>query len=266
MEGSFFLNEYTSDVLETSGLSQLEKHDRRKILRNIWGKVNVASNSYVGRHLKDAESSGYYAAGVLPFLKVWNSETKTEELSVLLVKEQRGKSKSAHLNFLGGKRDMEETPNHTVYREFLEETDGVLLEKQKSKLRKRLKTHHCVMWVACGRYVLKGISCPKSFAKLPETFVTYRKQARAKKFRTKTYGLVWVPLDKLNKVYCKLSIFCRAVCSTKQFQKFVAIYCTYKKHFKLRQKIKLNIKDLSDGKKRKIEAEKDETSTKRVRV
>jgi len=249
MKGSVFVNEYTSEELEMASLSHMEKHNRRKILRKMWGKVNVSSNSYIERQLKDTESSGFYAAGVLPFLRVWNYETQKKELSVLFVKEKRGKSNSAHLNFLGGKREMKETPNHTVYREFLEETDGILLDKQKSKLRKRLKAHHGVMWIASGRYVLMGISCPKSFAKLPETFVTYRKRGRAEKFRKKTYGLVWVPLVNLEKVHCKLSIFCRAVCSTQQFKDFVGIYIRYTKKFKYLKQLKINIQDSSDGKK-----------------
>jgi len=265
MEGCFFINEYTSDVLETTSLTRIkpekvEKHNRRKMLRKIWGKINVSPNSYVDGHLGDTESSGFFAAGVVPFLRVWNTETKKEEISVLLLKEQRGKSKSAQLNFLGGKREMKETPNHTVYREFLEETDRILSDKQKNNLQKKLKAHHCVMWVASGRYVLKGISCPKSFAKLPVTFVYNRKRARAEdnpKFRRKTYGLVWVPLVKLDKVWSNLSLFCKNVCSTQLFKDFVGFYCWNTKQLKFFKQLKWNIKDSSDRKKSKIEPRND---------
>jgi len=276
MKGCFFVDEYTSNTLETEILSEMKRknpknYDKRHILRNLWRKINVSSKPYVDRQLGDSEYKGFFAAGVFPFLRVRNHKTKVEELSVLFVREHRGgKSEYTHFNFLGGKREMKETPNHTVFREFLEETDGTLSDKQKSSLQKQLKVHHCEMWFASGRYILKGISCPKSWASLPEKFVNHRKRQKAKhnpKFRRKTRGLVWVPLEKLTKVWHKLSSLCKDVCSTQQFMDFLGIYCKSTKQSDFFRKFELKIPKPFDGTIRKIdEAENEQRPNKRIRV
>jgi len=143
--------------------NQNEESDQaRKSLRMKWRKIKVSSNDYVEKQLMDSERRGFFAAGICPFLAVTNPITGKDEMSVLLVSETRSKRKEIKLNFLGGKREIGETPEDTAYREFLEETGGILAESQKKKLWEQLRAKQShVLWLKSGRYILKGLNSPK---------------------------------------------------------------------------------------------------------
>jgi len=209
-------------------------NQRRTSLRKKWEKIQVSSRNYVDNQLGRSERRGFFAAGICPFMAVHNPKTGKFELSVLLVKERR--NKSIKLNFLGGKREMGETPDETAYREFLEETGYLLMTKQKQRLLRLLKADkNHVMWLSQGRYILIGISSPKEWADLPEMFESWRtrmqkttdKNKRSKsqeKDKFKTHSLIWVPVKKLPKIKDQMSRFFISICRFQQFEEFLNTY------------------------------------------
>jgi len=273
-----FINEYRSNAVvipsKTLTSNLVEKNNiSRKSLRMKWSKIKVSLRNYVDKQLGDSEIRGFFAAGICPFLVVRNPKTGKDELSVLLVREARSKRKTVKLNFLGGKREKGENPNETAYREFLEETGGILVESQKRRLWWQLRSNQCqVFWLSEGRYILKGISSPKGWIKLPRKFEMWRerqtkisdnpeKSELVPRCMTKTHALVWVPIAKLTSIKRQLSFFCQTICRVPQFEEFLNKY--YKpehikivKHFKSKSREK---------KKRRREVVKLERPAKHVR-
>lgn len=209
-------------------------NQQRKALRKKWEKIQVSSRNYVDNKLGRKERTGFFAAGICPFMAVHNPKTGKVELSVLLLKERRNKSNK--LNFLGGKREMGETPHETAYREFLEETGYLLMTKQKQRLLRLLKADkNHVMWLSQGRYILIGISSPKDWADLPERFESWRtrmekttdkneRSSSQERHKFKTHSLIWVPVKKLSKLKDQMSRFFISICRFPQFEEFLNTY------------------------------------------
>jgi len=133
-----------------------------------WGKIPVRDMCYVNNELGEKEKDGYYAAGICPFLLIQNPVTGKKELSMLLVRELR--DGSIKLNFLGGKRESGELPNDTAFREFIEETGGLL--NGESWPLKQLVNHenNQRLWLHQGRYVLISVYAPAEWLHLPLRF------------------------------------------------------------------------------------------------
>ena len=137
----------------------------RRLLKKEWGKIPVKASCYVSNALRENEQDGYYAAGICPFLLIHDPDTGKSELSMLLVQEER--HGSVRLNFLGGKRERGELPNETAYREFLEETGG-LLDEEKSMLKGLINDEkNKRLWLSEGRYILISLSSPDHWLNLP---------------------------------------------------------------------------------------------------
>jgi len=209
-------------------------NEQRKSLRKKWEMIQVSTRNYVDNQLGKKERMGFFAAGICPFMAVHNPKTGKDELSVLLVKERR--KKSIKLNFLGGKREMGETPDETAYREFLEETGYLLVTKQKQRLLRLLNAdENHVMWLSQGRYILIGISSPKEWADLPEMFERWRvrmEKTTVKNKRSssqqrgdfKTHSLIWVPIKNLPNLKDQMSRFFISICRFPQFEEFLNTY------------------------------------------
>jgi len=195
---------------------------------------------YVNNELGKKEKDGYYAAGVCPFLLIHDPDTGKSELSMLLVRELR--EGLVKLNFLGGKRERGELPNDTAYREFLEETGG-LLNEQKGTLRSLLKDkNNQRLWLIEGRYILISISSPRDWLHLPSRFEKWKDdnghgrnsagsevkmevsdfgELTSKQFKTK--GLVWVSVRDLaeRSMKVQLSKFLKSIFQVSEFEEFV---------------------------------------------
>jgi len=220
----------------------------RRLLKREWGKIPVRGSCYVSNELRENEQDGYYAAGICPFLLIHDPDTGKSELSMLLVQEER--HGSVRLNFLGGKRERGELPNDTAYREFLEETGG-LLDEEKGMLKRLIKDEkNQRLWLSEGRYILISLSSPDHWLHLPSRF-DKRKQSQecgisetssdgleikvieeesnssvekglsTKQLKTK--GLVWIPVHDLggSMVKPQLSQFLKSIFQISEFEEFV---------------------------------------------
>jgi len=219
----------------------------RRSLKKVWGKIPVRESCYVSNELGENEKDGYYAAGICPFLLIHDPDTGISELSILLVKEMR--NGSIKLNFLGGKRERGELPNETAYREFLEETGG-LLEEQKVTLKRLIEDKkNQRLWLNDGRYILNSLSSPDDWLNLPSRFDRlseehgcYSSQTSKddlevkipedehrgdnKEYKSedlKTKGLVWIPVRDLGGSIVKpqLSHFLKSIFQLSEFEEFV---------------------------------------------
>jgi len=226
---------------------------QRALLRKEWREIQVSSKNYVDDKLGESERNGFFAAGICPFSTSRNPKTGKDELSVLLVKERR--KSSIRFNFLGGKREIGETPDQTAYREFLEETGNVLSKEQKESLSLQLQAkHNHVMWLSQGRYILIGISSPKEWLKLPEKFKKWWSEKTSKtaeekslssnpmNCKMKSYGLVWVPMKKLTstKIKEQLSRFLQSICKCAQFEEFLNTFGENTEHVDIIKHFRLN--------------------------
>jgi len=220
----------------------------RRLLKREWGKIPVRASCYVSNELRENEQDGYYAAGICPFLLIHDPDTGKSELSMLLVQEER--HGSVRLNFLGGKRERGELPNETAYREFLEETGG-LLDEEKGMLKGLIKDKkNQRLWLSEGRYILISLSSPDHWLHLPSRF-DKRKQSQgcgigeistdgleikvieeesnsggdkgSSPKQLKTKGLVWIPVHELggSMVKPQLSQFLKSIFQISQFEEFV---------------------------------------------
>jgi len=222
----------------------------RRRLKKEWGRIRVKQRCYVSKELGENEENGYYAAGICPFLLIHDPDTGKSELSILLVKEIR--NGSVKLNFLGGKRERGELPNETSYREFLEETGG-LLEEEKGTLKRLIQDKkNQRLWLNDGRYILISLSSPDDWLHLPSRFNRLReehgydssgesrddglevkitkddhtednKELTSPDEELKTKGLVWVPVRDLGGSMIKpqLSHFLKSIFQLSVFEEFV---------------------------------------------
>jgi len=216
--------------------------NERRLLKKEWGKIVVRRQCYVSNELGKNEKAGYYAAGICPFLLIHDPETGKSELSMLLVRELR--HGHVKLNFLGGKRERGELPNETAYREFLEETAG-LLDEQKGTVKRLIKDKtNQRLWLGEGRYILISISSPTDWLHLPSRFERWKEEKGCKSSwdgverkvpedeinseqsesnRLKTKGLVWVSVRELGESSMKaqLSQFLKSIFQFSTFEDFV---------------------------------------------
>jgi len=274
-----FMNKYKSDALIIPSTTQItyqkeKSNAARKSLRTKWRKIKVSANDYVDTQLRNSDRRGFFAAGVCPFLAVRNPKTGKDELSVLLVSEARSSRKTIKLNFLGGKREIGETPEDTAYREFLEEIGDILVQSQKTWLWQQLQaTQSHVLWLKAGRYILKGIYSPKDWVQLPEKFEMWRKRQNEitnnpekiqlqPRCMTKTRALVWAPIRKLSSIKNRLSFFCITMCRVPQFEEFLNKYSKESEQIKIYKQFKLNSR--RKMKKRRREVVELESPEKRV--
>jgi len=221
----------------------------RRRLKKEWGRIRVKERCYVSKEIGENEENGYYAAGICPFLLIHDPDTGKSELSMLLVKEIR--NGSVKLNFLGGKRERGELPNETSYREFLEETGG-LLEKEKGTVKQLIedKTNQR-LWLNDGRYILISLSSPDDWLNLPSRFNRLKEEhgydssgesrddglelknptndhsddnkELTQDEELKTKGLAWVPIRDLGGSMIKpqLSHFLKSIFQLSVFEEFV---------------------------------------------
>jgi len=155
---------------------------------------------------------------------------------MLLVRELR--NGSIKLNFLGGKRESGEHPNDTAYREFLEETGGLLngqndplMQRVTDKNNQRLSLNH-------GRYILISVSSPAEWFHLPSRFErlkwfssprftrdmrAFSDSSELTSKQLKTKGLVWVSVRDLieRSINVELSEFLKSILRLSVFKEFV---------------------------------------------
>jgi len=219
----------------------------RRLLKKEWGKIPTRRSCYVSNELDDSENDGFYAAGICPFLLIHDPNTGESELSMLLVQELR--HGSIRLNFLGGKRERGELPNETAYREFLEETGG-LLDEDKGMLKRLIRNKkNQRLWLCEGRYILISLSSPQEWLHLPSRFDMKKQQwghsiaenlidglevkvleeemiknkRELSPEQLKTKGLVWIPVRELSgsSVKPQLSEFLLSIFQLPEFEEFV---------------------------------------------
>lgn len=225
-----------------------EGETERRLLKKEWGKIPVRRECYVNNELGKNEKDGYYAAGICPFLLIHDPDTGKSELSMLLVRELR--HGFVKLNFLGGKRERGELPNETAYREFLEETGG-LLDEQKTTVKRLIKDKkNQRLWLNEGRYILISLSSPADWLHLPSRFERWKEQhgcgssesptddgvevkvtedestsdhSELTSKQLKTKGLVWVPVRELGGpiIKAQLSQFLKSIFQFSEFEEFV---------------------------------------------
>lgn len=160
--------------------------------RNFNGpKVNVSPHSYITADLLEQEVQGYKSAGVLPFRKDEN-----DKVWLLLGVERRKRSDpTPYLNFLGGKRDQNDSDAvDTAVRELFEETGKLLAEERVLEIAQSLreKADRQVMWVAAGKYALLPYEMNHDFD-LPERFGS----AQANRAFSPVNSLHWVEISEL---------------------------------------------------------------------
>jgi len=207
----------------------------RRNLKIEWGKIQVREMCHVNKELGKKEKNGYFAAGICPFLVIENPVTGKKELSMLLVREMR--NGSIKLNFLGGKRESGELPNDTAYREFLEETGGLVNEKSGPLMQLVEDKNNQRLWVNHGRYILISVSSPAEWVHLPSRFER-RKWVSSPRFtknkraysdsseltskQLKTKGLVWVSVRDLieRSINAELSEFLKSIVRLSVFKEF----------------------------------------------
>jgi len=225
-----------------------DESERRR-LKKEWGRIRVKEWCYVSNELGKNEENGYYAAGICPFLLIHDPDTGKSELSMLLIKEIR--NGEVKLNFLGGKRELGELPNETSYREFLEETCGLLEEEKRTVKRLIEDKKNQRLWLNDGRYVLMSLSSPDEWLDLPARFDMLREEhglddssetkdngleaeipdnghSVDNKELTpvedlKTKGLIWVAVRDLGGSIIKpqLSHFLKSIFQLSEFEEFV---------------------------------------------
>jgi len=221
----------------------------RRRLKKEWGRIRVRERCYVSKEIGENEENGFYAAGICPFLLIHDPDTGKSELSMLLVKEIR--NGSVKLNFLGGKRERGELPNETSYREFLEETGG-LLEEEKGTVKQLIEDKkNQRLWLNDGRYILVSLPSPEHWLNLPSRFNSFREEHGYDSSREssddglekknpandrsednkelthdeelKTKGLAWIPVRDLGGSMIKpqLSHFLKSIFQLSVFEEFV---------------------------------------------
>ena len=201
----------------------------RDLLKREWRKFKSTKREYVAAELGEAESKGYFAAGVLLLRFV---ESEWCFLAVLERRKKKGrgsKGTELKLNVPGGKREAEDNADVvvTAMRELDEETGGVLGTPALLRLVRRVRgeeevpgaagdwaKRHRAVWLPSAKYVVMVAMAPPEVAGVTEEFarakqgdceereqgdgeVPWARDPAGFLAASKTSALCWVPISQL---------------------------------------------------------------------